>query len=243
MSVGSKCEHSLPALESALLAIREAPLDRLVDHGYLEHMLLPRLGLNDEVLREFPANLYKWCGRGLRSWQYPNQFSKYLVYLSQQNICSYAEIGVRHGGTFIITVEYLKRFATVDVAYAIDIESSHAMRAYTANHPQVRYDIGSSHTPEIVAVLKSRNWDLVLIDGDHSEIGCCADFESVSQNARLVALHDIYSDSCPGVVSVWRHVCATVRREKIVEFVAQYEDVFDRTGAKFLGLGVVDMGS
>jgi len=57
-----------------------------------------------------PDELYQFCGRGLHYWQYPNQFSKYLVRLSQFKVESYLEIGVRHGGTFVITVEYLSRF-------------------------------------------------------------------------------------------------------------------------------------
>jgi precorrin-6B methylase 2 len=55
-------------------------------------------------------------------WQYPNQFSKYLAELAAHPVDRYLEIGVRHGGTFVITVEYLSRFHPVREAIAVDLE-------------------------------------------------------------------------------------------------------------------------
>ncbi len=75
-------------------SIREKGLDCLSDPKKLEFDLLPSLGLNNENLREFPEELYPYCGRGLLHWQYPNQFSKYLVLLSKLRIERYLEIGV-----------------------------------------------------------------------------------------------------------------------------------------------------
>jgi hypothetical protein len=47
----------------------------------LEALLL-ELGLNDEGLNEFPGHLHPFCGVGLRVWQYPVQFSRYLAQLA-----------------------------------------------------------------------------------------------------------------------------------------------------------------
>ena len=115
-------------LAQAISAIRSSPLDKLSDAKWLEDDLLLRLGLHANTVDEYPASLRPWCGQGLQSWQYPNQFSKYLVFLS--SIKSYLEIGCRHGGTFIITLEYLKRFNKFDKAIAIDIVDSPQMRKY-----------------------------------------------------------------------------------------------------------------
>ncbi len=95
----------------AVAELRAAPIDLLLNEDWLEREFLLRLGLNDEMLEEFPAALYPWCGRGVKSWQYPRQFSRYLRFLADKQIQSYVEIGSRHGGTFIITAEYLDRFA------------------------------------------------------------------------------------------------------------------------------------
>src|SRR5438552_14457625 len=89
--------------------IRDAPLQDLAQADKLEKLLLD-LGLNDEGMDEFPSVLHPFCGLGLRIWQYPSQFSKYLVQLSGLQVRSYLEIGVRHGGSFVATVELLNRF-------------------------------------------------------------------------------------------------------------------------------------
>ncbi|MER3498603.1 MAG: hypothetical protein C4308_08210 [Chitinophagaceae bacterium] len=60
----------------------------------------------------------------------PNQFSKYLVKLSQYTIHSYFGIGVRHGGTFIITIEYLNRFNQIKKAIGVDIDYSTGLKQY-----------------------------------------------------------------------------------------------------------------
>ena len=46
-----------PIDDSSLRLIREAALEDLRDAAWLEHELLPRLGLNDEELQEFPEAL------------------------------------------------------------------------------------------------------------------------------------------------------------------------------------------
>ena len=78
----------------------------LNDHTYIENQMR-QLGFNTEQLHEQP-NVVKENGGGLYIWQYPNQFSKYLCLLHEQNVHSYIEIGCRWGGTFILTTEYLK---------------------------------------------------------------------------------------------------------------------------------------
>jgi hypothetical protein len=58
--------------------LRQASREELADPAALERRIL-ELGLDDEALAEFPPELHNRCGRGLRIWQYPVQFSKYLV--------------------------------------------------------------------------------------------------------------------------------------------------------------------
>src|SRR5438045_9414320 len=69
--------------------LKEKDKNFLTDAFLLETNLLPRLGLNNERLEEFPEELYNCSGHGLLYWQYPNQFSKYLVELSKYRIESY----------------------------------------------------------------------------------------------------------------------------------------------------------
>ena len=220
--------------------IRTAEFASLSSAEYLEKELLPALGLNDEGFEQIPAELYPFCGRGLRCWQYPCQFSHYLVLLSRLGIRSYLEIGVRHGGTFVTTVEYLSRFTPIERAVAVDLEDCPALLRYAGTQPGVRFLQMDSRSPEFASfVQREGNFDAVLIDGDHTEEGCWQDFELLRDRAAVLAFHDIVSDVVPGVGAVWNRV----RREaadvyEFFEFTAQYASLEARTGKQFLGIGV-----
>src|SRR5947209_6395925 len=69
--------------------------------------LLQALGLNDEGIEEFPPALHRDCGSGMLLWQFPIQFAPYLIELSRHRVRTYLEIVVRHGGSFVVTTEYL----------------------------------------------------------------------------------------------------------------------------------------
>ncbi|MBV1837485.1 class I SAM-dependent methyltransferase [Acetobacter estunensis] len=230
----------LPAgdIEGAIRFIQEVPFEKLQDAAYIEHVMLPTLGFNNEILEEFPVSLLPWCGHGIKSWQYPKQFSKYLVSLSKKNIKSYAEVGCRHGGTFIITLEYLKRFNPIESALAIDIARSDIMQNYCNSHKNTKYLISSSRSEESISELQSRQWDLVLIDGDHSTEGCLHDYIATKNHAKYLALHDVISDACVGVKNIWNLITSILPDRKTEAFTEQYDEVITRTGKKFLGLGI-----
>lgn len=100
-----------------LSLIRECDIDQLKSVQYVENLML-KLGLNSENLEEQPSIVKENTG-GLKIWQYPNQFSKYLTFLGTFDIKSYIEIGCRWGGTFILTVEYLKRLNDIEEALSL----------------------------------------------------------------------------------------------------------------------------
>jgi cephalosporin hydroxylase len=224
---------------SRIELIRRASLEQLADPTYLEHELLPRLGLNDEDLEDIPLSLHRYTGYGLRHWQLPNQFSKYLVELSQHKIESYLEIGSRHGGTFVITVEYLNRFHPVRNAVALDPVRSRSLEKYAASRDGVTILQDSSQTEEFKAFVEERGpFDLVLIDGDHSEEACRSDFELMKDHARIVVFHDIVSHEVPGVGRVWQDVKRTHDgRARFEEYAEQYPG-FEEAGTPQFGLGV-----
>ena len=227
----------------AVNLIRSAPLDSLKDASWLENSLLLSLGLNNEYLHEFPNHLYPWCGHGVKSWQYPNQFSKYLTTLAERDIASYLEIGCRHGGTFIVTVEYLRRFGVLKRAVAIDIAPSEIALSYVngAGADICSYYIMSSTSDEFRQDIAKQPHDLCLIDGDHSWPGCLQDFQAVKDNTRLIAMHDIVSSVCPGVCLTWQLVTSILPASKTAAFIEQYEEVQKRTGNSYLGIGLADL--
>lgn len=234
---------SAPDLSECISILRNEKIEKLRNAAYLENELLPLLGLNNENFREFPRHLAPCSGHGLKIWQYPNQLAHYLASLADKEIRSYLEIGVRHGGTFILTVEYLSRFSEMEAAVGVDIESTPSFVEYAEQMANVTYVVDSSTSAAVKAVIESRKWDLALIDGDHTFGGCLRDFTLIRNHAKCIALHDIISDSCPGVRAVWRLVSNVVPNDRIKVYVDQYEDVFERTNQNFLGIGLIDFGS
>lgn len=87
-------------------------------------------------------------------------------------------------------------------------------------------------------IVQNKKYDIVFIDGDHSYEVCKQDFELFENKARYIILHDIVSDVCPGVVRVWNEIKVNPKYETI-EFVDQYPSCLEKTGKKFLGIGIV----
>ena len=227
-------------VDQVIAEIREAPLSKLQNPYWLEYQLLPRLGFNNENLSVFPEELYPWCGYGVKSWQLPSQFSKYLVYLSSKQIHSYLEIGCRHGGTFIITLEYLKRFNKISFACGLDIEHSPIMAEYAKYEPLVTYELISSNSVEGRLLIQERDWDLVLIDGNHNFPACLIDYMTVRDHSGIIVLHDIINHECPVVKAMWDSIRIFVPEKYRIEIVDQYESLFKKTGNQYFGIGLLD---
>ncbi|GBQ28375.1 hypothetical protein AA0472_2682 [Acetobacter estunensis NRIC 0472] len=51
-------------IEGTIRFIQEIPFEKLQDAAYIEHVMLPTLGFNNEILEEFPVSLLPWCGHG-----------------------------------------------------------------------------------------------------------------------------------------------------------------------------------
>jgi len=210
---------------------------KLIDQQFLEHFLIPKLGLNNEILKEQPKELSEYFGTGfgLKIWQYPNQFSKYLCLLSNYKhlINSYLEIGCRNGGTFFVHCQYLKPLVN---AYAVDIiPESNTVKSFREVVNFVNYLEINSHSKEFSNFINNNFFDLIFIDGDHSYDGVKKDAETTRNNCNIQVFHDIVNDACPGVVKYWNELKKSYNDMYIFfEFVDQYESV----DGNYLGIGV-----
>jgi cephalosporin hydroxylase len=225
---------------SYIKLIREKEENYLTDPMMLETDLLLRLGINNERLNEFPPQLYDHTGYGLLYWQYPNQFSKWLVQLSKYKIGSYFEIGVRHGGTFVITVEYLQKFNKIKKAVGIDIGYAPGLVAYGKQNSASTFLQADSRSEKIKEFLSaSGRFDLVLIDGNHEEEFCRHDFNLMKDRANIIVLHDIVSDECPAVKKLWQEIKTNFNAEyNFFEFTDQYDNVLKKENRSYLGFGM-----
>jgi cephalosporin hydroxylase len=210
--------------------ITQSSIEELNDNVYVEKLIV-QLGFNTEILREQPQ-IVKENGGGLLIWQYPNQFSKYLCLLNKMEIKSYIEIGCRWGGTFVLTCEYLKKFNTITKSVAVDIIDS-PVQKYTSEFIKI-----NSQSTEFKQYMEKNTFDLIFIDGDHSYEGVKNDYLISKNSGRIFVFHDIVNDVCPGVVAFWNELKETEDIYTFYEFTEQYEDVWNSTQQKFLGIGV-----
>lgn len=212
----------------------------LDDQAYIENTLIPALGLNNEILNEQPAELSAYFGTGLHLWQYPSQFASYLVWLAQnaKEIKSYAEIGCRWGGTFIIINEWLRRIgAPIEFAIACDpVEITPFVRRYQeiCDWP-IHYRQQFSTDADFVSYIQEMAPEFVFIDGDHSLEGVMHDHMITRAAAKIIVHHDITSDICWGSTFFWRYVKASEDNFEAFEFTQQYESV----QGSYLGIGVL----
>lgn len=239
MKIFNSRTYMINKIEKVIKTIKNESLEKLQDVDYLEYKLLPELGLNDRHLNQYPQSLHQYCGNGIDSWQYPNQFSKYLYFLSKKKIENFIEIGCHKGGTFIITFEYLSRFNNIKSAIAIDNWPRDIMYEYCKIRSPVKYLTCQSKSNEFIDIVKHQKWDLILIDGDHNYKAVQNDFITVKDYAKLIAFHDIVNKLCPGTQQMWKDIRDEYPNTH--EWVEQYDEVLLRMRGSVMGIGLVEM--
>jgi len=211
--------------------MRRRTLAELSQPAHVQALLL-ELGLNEEGLSELPTELHAHCG-GLRIWQYPTQFSGYLVQLSRLAVSSYVEIGIRHGGSFVATTEYLERFHALDFSIGVDVIDCPSMAEYCSRNGKARFWLLNSRSLEFVAKLETLGpIDLVFIDSHHEEEQCRDELALLLPRASMIALHDIANVGCPGIRRVWDDLKRSTAYQ-CFEYIEQYAGL----GA-FMGIGL-----
>jgi predicted O-methyltransferase YrrM len=129
--------------------------------------------------------------------QDPREWKEFLDIVKSENIRSYLEIGSKLGGTLWSVATNLPPGARV-VAVDMPFPGKHEkdVRKCIDELKQRKYDahavIGDSTHPETVKRVKSlAPFDLVFIDGNHTDPFVRADWKNYGPLGRIVAFHDI----------------------------------------------------
>ena len=121
---------------------------------------------------------------------------------------------------------------------AVDIIDS-PVSEYCANNHETEFIKINSQSQEFKDYISVNFFDLIFIDGDHSYLGVKNDYEISKNSGKIFVFHDIVSDVCPGVVQFWNELKQNNTDTYIFfEFTEQYEEVWNNTDTKFLGIGV-----
>ncbi len=227
---------------SVLEIIRQAPLETLKDRVAFES-LLPRLGLCGGLML-YPDSLQPFRDTGLEHMQMPNQFAPYAVQLGRLGIRRYCEIGVKYGGTLVITAEYLQRLGTFESACSMDINFCPSLVKYSRLNPRTQFHQMDSHSPEAVALMEQSRFDAVFVDGDHEEGACYEDILNAVRHARHVVVHDISNDYTPGPGNAWRRFQKEFAGQFVFhEFTEQYPEASEKWKHRLLGIGLAERKS
>jgi predicted O-methyltransferase YrrM len=129
------------------------------------------------------------------------EFNDFLKLIQKQKVKSYLEIGSKHGGSFWRITNVLPKGTRV-----VSVDLPHGDGSFKDSEPNLRqcvselqkrgYDadlfLTDSTDPITVELVRRKGpFDLVFLDGNHSEPFLQADWENYCQTARMVALHDI----------------------------------------------------
>ena len=150
-----------------------------------------------------------WCK------QYPQELAQYLefIYDHSSEIKSYFELGIEGGGTFQLVAALLKAIHGDEAqSVGLDIKLKDPPIVYASENDNVSV----VQTPSVDYTFED-DYDLILIDGDHTYAGVKADYEKAVNHCKYLALHDIYlpqehyitdagSEYAPGVSILWNEI-------------------------------------
>ncbi len=142
-------------------------------------------------------------------------FLKFLVeYFQGQKEISFLEIGTLFGGNFVAIGNVLTETGHQVSGITIDLPGISQYGGRGGIYPaksikelkptfEWEYIEGNSQDQKVIDQIKSRRFDFIFIDGDHSHHGIMSDFENYSLLCKkLVIVHDI-AEPMYDVVKVW----------------------------------------
>ncbi len=157
--------------------------------------------------------------KDLAVFQTPHQLARLLYWLKDKKINSYCEIGVFRGGNFLIMSAFLKHKNPKVRLTCVDPNPD---EDYSFIHPDARPYVEPYFIKGTSDDVKGKKFDLVFIDGYHTQEWLNKDYNNIGKLAKYCAIHDIVGNICPEVVRYWQELKATTQKQ-VIEFIGGYE--------------------
>ena len=188
----------------------QAVLERLTPDAYADYVLaFYRSGLE----------------RHPESWQFADINTALLTLAAGLQPCSYLEVGVRRGRSLAMVASvcpacdlvacdmFIEGYAGMDNPGPELIRSELSRVGFSG---AIEFLVGDSHQvlPRYFNEHPDRFFDLITVDGDHSEVGARADLETVMPHLKVgggLVFDDISNPSHPELLHVWRDVVESRR--------------------------------
>jgi hypothetical protein len=137
-------------------------------------------------------------------YQLPPQLAKALVYLSYQEIKSIFDIGSLNGWTVLFIVSYLSRFNEEVSCISIDPVEGNLDLGVLDLVSKYGYSIDFKR--ETSFAHQGMQYDLCLIDGNHSYHWVTSDFYNVGYYSKFCWFHDIQDKYCVDVGKAYSEI-------------------------------------
>ncbi len=156
-------------------------------------------------------------------WQHPEELALLMVTCRALGVRTVLEVGTFHGGTAALLAAYLKAHVHPDATV-----TSCDLNRY------VTEPVGYEYHPHATSIsFDGGNFDLVLIDGNHTYDGARQDYREL-EGAKFVAFHDIKDRAvaelpCGGVPRLW----GELKRDRVTM------ELLRSDGEPWMGWGLV----
>jgi len=216
--------------QKILSTILETGIENLKNEDFVIG-LIRQWGIHNDPVIDFGAVNQDYRS-GFGVLQQPEQLAPALIFLSNQKINSYCEVGVFSGSNLILTTAYLSRFNPCIKATGVDTGRHLDPRVFDSLPFEVEFILGTSDK------VKGRRFDLVFIDADHTYKWVKKDYGNVGKYAKICMMHDIQDEFVgqdvdnAGSKKFWEEIKKRTKK-KTVEFLAHPD------GLKALGIGII----